>query len=86
MRTLLLAGACIVLISGPALACRGTAEYPQAFNQLEQSNIPSVRMKELIEQLTQGQSLHEEGHRQGDMDKMGKSLRMLDGIKGEIGM
>ena len=86
MRTLLLAGACIVLISGPALACRGTAEYPQAFKQLEKSNIPSERMKELMEQLSQGQSLHENGHRQGDMGKMGESLRMLDGIRGEIGM
>ena len=85
MKALLLAGACIILISGPALACRGTAEFPQAYNQLEQSNIPSERMKELMEQLSQGQSLHAEGHRQGDMGNMGKSLRMLDGIKGEIG-
>ena len=86
MRALLLAGACIVMISGPALACRGTTEYPQAFNQLEQSNISSERMNELIEQLSEGQSMHEEGHRQSNMAKVGKSLRILDGIKPEIGM
>ena len=86
MRTLILAGACIVAISGPALACRGTVEFPQVSEQLEQSNISSERMKELIEQLSQGQSLHEEGHRQGNMAKMGGSLRILDGIKADIGM
>ncbi len=85
MRLLLLAGACILAFSAPALACRGTAEYPQAFNQLEQSSISSERMKDLMDQLSQGQSLHEEGHRQGDMRKMGDSIRILDGIKGKIG-
>ena len=85
MRTLLLAGACIVAISGPALACRGTTEYPQAFEQLNQSKVPAERMKELMDQLSQGQVMHEEGHRQGDGGKMGRSLRILDGIKAEIG-
>ncbi len=85
MRTLLLAGACIVAISGPALACRGTTEYPQAFEQLNQSKIPAVRMKELLDQLSQGQAMHEHGHRQGDGGKMSQSIRILDGIKGEIG-
>ncbi len=86
MRALLLAGACIVMISGPALACRGTTEYPQAFNQLEQSKISPERLNELIEQLTQGQAMHEKGHRQGNMAQIGKSIRILDGIKPEIGM
>ncbi len=86
MRALLLAGACIVMISGPALACRGTTEYPQAFNQIEQSKISSERLNELIEQLRQGQAMHDEGHRQGNMAQIGESIRILDGIKGEIGM
>ena len=30
--------------------------------------------------------MHGEGHRQGDMGKMGQSLRILDSIKPEIGM
>ncbi len=86
MRTLLLASACIVVISGPALACRGTVEYPKALEQVEQSTVSANRLEKLREQLSQGQAMHEDGHRQGDMGKMGESLRMLDGIKGEIGM
>lgn len=86
MRTLLLAGACIAAISAPALACRGTTEYPQALEQLRQSTIPAERMKNFMEQLSRGQAMHEEGHRQGDMGKMGQSLRILDGIKPGIGM
>ncbi len=85
MRTLLLAGACIVAISAPALACRGTTEYPQALEQLNQSTIPAERMNELRDQLSRGQAMHEQGHRQGDGGKMGRSLRVLDGIKAEIG-
>ena len=85
MKTLLLASACIVVISGPALACRGTAEYPKALEQIEQSTVSANRIQELREQLSQGQAMHEEGHRQGDMGKMGESLRILDGIRGEIG-
>jgi hypothetical protein len=85
MRTLLLAGAFIVVIAGPALACRGTTEFPQAFEQLEQSNIPPERKMELGEQLSQGQSMHESGHSQGNMSQMGGSLQILDEILKEIG-
>ncbi len=85
MRTLLLASAFIVVIAGSALACRGTTEFPQAFEQLEQSNISPERKMELGEQLSQGQSMHEDGHSQGDMGKMDGSLQMLDEIMKEIG-
>ena len=85
MRTLLLAGAFTVAIAGPALACRGTTEFPQAFDQLEQSNVSPERKTELGEQLSQGQSMHEDGHSQGDMGKMGGSLQILDEIMKEIG-
>ena len=85
MRTLLLAGAFIVVIAGPALACRGTTEFPQAFEQLEQSNISPERKMELGEQLSQGQSMHKSGHSQGDMSQMGGSLQILDEILKEIG-
>jgi hypothetical protein len=85
MRTLLLASAFIVVIAGPALACRGTTEFPQAFEQLEQSNVSEARKKELREQLGQSQSMHEDGHSQGDRGKMGGSLQTLDEIMKEIG-
>ncbi len=85
MRTLLLAGAFTVVIAGPALACRGTVEFPQALEQLEQSNVSEERKTELREQLGQGQSMHADGHSQSDMGKMGESLQILDEILKEIG-
>ncbi len=85
MKPLLFATACIVVISGPALACRGTVEFPEVSTQLEQSDISSERMDELIQLLSQGQTLHEEGHSQGDGGKMGAGLRILDEVKREIG-
>ena len=85
MKTLLFATACIVVISGPALACRGTTEFPEVFTQLEQSTISPERMDELIQRLSQGQAMHEEGHSQGDGSKMGAALGILDEIKREIG-
>ena len=85
MRTLLLASACILMISGPALACRGTDEFPQAFEQLDRSTVSAERMVELRELLSQGQSMHYEGHSQGDGAKLVESLRILDQILAEIG-
>lgn len=85
MRTLLLAGAFTVVMAGPALACRGTTEFPQAFDQLEQSDASPERKAELREQLSEGQSMHEEGHSQSDMSKMSGSLQVLDEILKEIG-
>ncbi len=84
MRTLLLASACMVLISGPALSCRGTAEYPQFFIQLEQSKSSPERVEALMAMSSQGQTMHMEGHRQGDMGKLLTSLRILDELKEAI--
>ena len=80
MRTLLLAGACVIFISGSALACRGTTEYPEVFQKLDSST-----MTELWEELSRGKAIHEEGHRLGDEAKMEDSLRILDAIKQKIG-
>jgi len=85
MRTLLLAGAFVIVIAGPALACRGTTEFPQALEQLEQSTISPERKTELREQLGQGQAMHDDGHSQGDMSQMGGSLQILDEVLKEIG-
>ncbi len=81
MRIFLLASACMVLIAGPALACRGTAEYPQISIQLEQSKSSPERVETLMAMLNRGQTMHEEGHRQGDIDKLLTSLRILDELK-----
>lgn len=84
MKTLLFASACIVLISGPALACRGSAEYPEIATQLEQSKNSPERNSALMKMLSQGQSMHQEGHRQGDMAKLLASLRILDALNAEL--
>ena len=85
MRTMLLASAFIVVIAGPALACRGMVEYPQVITQLEQSSMPSEQKDDLMAQLLVGHALHQEGHRQGEKAKRAAALRILDWIKSEIG-
>ncbi len=84
MRLLLLTGVCLVLISGSALACRGTAEFPQVNEQLQSSTLSRERLDALLEQLTQGAAMHEDAHQQGDMSKMGQSIRILDDIKEQM--
>ena len=81
MRLLLLTGVCLVLISSSALACRGTAEFPQTNQQLQSSTLSPERLDALLKQLTQGATMHEEAHQQGDMSKMGESIRILDDVK-----
>ncbi len=84
MRYLLLTGVCLVLISSSALACRGTAEYPQVNEQLQSSTLSPERLDALLKQLTQGTAMHEEAHQQGDMSKMGQSIGILDGVKAQL--
>ncbi len=84
MRYLLLTGVCLVLISSTALACRGTTEYPQVNEQLQSSTLAPERLDALLKQLTQGAAMHEEAHQQGDMSKMGQSIRILDGVKEQL--
>ncbi len=84
MRYLLLTGICLVLISGSALACRGTAEFPQVNEQLQSSTLSPERLDALLEQLTQGALMHEEAHQQGDLSKMGQSIGILDGVKEQM--
>ncbi len=84
MRTLLIASVCMAVLVSPALACRGTAEYPQISKQLEQLKGSPERTNALMEKVRQGQSMHQEGHRQGDMGRLLTSLRILDELKEEV--
>ena len=84
MRTLILAGVLIALVATPALACRGTAEYPEAAADIAQSTLTPERKKEILDQLNVGNALHKESHREGNMKKMSESVRILDGIKRQI--
>ena len=85
MRTLILAGALIALVATPAFACRGTMEYPEAAADIAQSTLTPERKKELLDQLSVGNALHKESHRESNMTKMGESIRILDGIEAQIG-
>ncbi len=85
MRTLLIASAFIVVIAGPALACRGTTEYPDTAKKIEQSTLSPGRREELLRHLNRGDVMHKEAHRIGDMGLMGESIRILDGINPQIG-
>ncbi len=84
MRLLLLTSFCLVLISGSALACRGTAEFPQVHEQLQSSTLSPERLNALLKQLTQGAAMHEDAHQQGDMSKMGQSIGILDDVKAQL--
>jgi hypothetical protein len=84
MRLLLLTSVCLVLISGSALACRGTTEFPQVNRQLQSSTLSPERIDALQEQLAQGTAMHDEAHQQGDMSKMGQSIRILDDVKEQM--
>ena len=85
--TFLAAGALAVvatLAAGPALACRGTAEYGQVAAQLEQANLPAAEKGALAERLRAGEALHQRGHELDSGDVRKKSLAILDEIKAEL--
>ena len=70
MRTLILASVLIALVTTPAFACRGIAEYPEAASDIAQSMLTPERKKELLDQLGVGNALHKQAHRESDMMKM----------------
>ena len=84
MRTLIIAIAGVVLVSGTALACRGTTEFPEASAQLEKLTVSSALMQELQAELDRGQAMHENGHKVGDGNMMAQSLQILDDTKRKI--
>ncbi len=79
-----LAAAGIALVSTPALACRGTAEYPEAADDITQSTLTPERKNELLDQLNVGNALHKQAHRENDMMKMVDLIRILGGINAQI--
>lgn len=84
MKTLLLVGACVALVTTPAFACRGTAEYPAAFAQLAKSDLPRAQKDEYKAKLDQGEKLHRRGHELDDAALRQDSLKILDEIKAKI--
>ena len=84
MKTLMLTCACIALFSATALACRGTAEYPQVAVQLAQLDRPAAEIEYLAKSLQVGDSLHRRGHELDSQDLRQESLKILDEIKTKI--
>ena len=84
MKTLLFTCACVALVTAPALACRGTAEYPQAAAQLAQSNLSAADKEALSKRLQEGDAIHRRGHERDNKDLMLESLKILDDIKAKI--
>ena len=73
-----------LLFAGPALACGGTAEYPQTAEALAQSNLSPERKAELEKSLEDGWALHSESHAEGDSAKMGESILILRRLQAQI--
>jgi len=84
MRTLLLTCACLAFVSAPALACRGTAEYPEVALQLAQASIAAAAKDALTNRLDAGDVLHRRGHEIDSIELMKESLKILDEIKAQI--
>ena len=84
MKTLLLASACAMLIAAPALACRGTVEYPELAVQLANADLPAEQKQTLATRLEEGEALHRKGHDNDDKNLRQESLSILDEIKAEI--
>jgi hypothetical protein len=83
MKALLIAATAVAL-AGPALACGGTAEYPQTAETLAQSSLTPERKAELEKSLQEGWTMHSESHEQGDGAKMGQSMQMLRQLQAQI--
>ena len=84
MRLFVIAGLVLLATSTSAFACRGTAEYSEAYQQLAKADIPADRKAVLKERLDQGQKIHDQGHVKDSMELRMKSLLILDEIKNEL--
>jgi hypothetical protein len=84
VKTLLLTCAFATLMAAPALACRGTAEYPDVTVRLASANLPAGEKEALSKQLKEGEVLHDRGHARDDAALRQESLKILDEIKAKL--
>jgi hypothetical protein len=73
-----------LLLAGPALACGGTAGYPQTAEALAQSNLTPERKAELEKTLEKGWALHSQSHEEDGGAKMGQSILILRQLQAQI--
>ncbi len=83
IKMLVLATVCLA-ISMPALACRGTSQFPEAAAVLAAADMSAETKKDLQERLSDAEALHARGHEIGNGVMMGKALMVLDEIKAEV--
>ena len=86
MRYLLLACISAVLLSSPALACRGTVEYSEVKVRLAMADLPSADKAVYQQRLEEGWALHQNGHDEKSKELRKQSLKILDEIKVKVGM
>jgi hypothetical protein len=86
MRTLLLSCVAIAMVCGPALACRGTAEFPEVEAHLVMADLSEADRAAYAEQLQEGIALHEQGHELDSQEVRQQSLEILDDLKVKLGM
>jgi hypothetical protein len=84
VKTLLLTCICSVLISAPALACRGTAEYPDLALRLAAADLPAAEKAGMTARFKEGEAMHQRGHELDDAALRQQSLDILDAIKAKI--
>jgi hypothetical protein len=69
------------MTTAPAMACRGTVEYPQVVLALAEAGILPAEKSRLEEKLEKGEALHRQAHELGRPDIGQESLAILDEIK-----
>ncbi len=84
MKALLTVAVAVVALTGPALACGGTTEYPQTAERLKQTPLTAERKAQLEQALNQGWTLHSDAHNASDGAKMAESMRQLRALQAEI--
>ncbi len=74
----------LVAVSLPALACRGSAEFPQALQTLAQAEMPEDQKLNIRARLREAEALHSRGHEEGNGAMMGRALMVLDDVKAKM--
>ena len=85
MKNLILAAVIVLLSTAPALACLGVTEFPETEKLLDGLNLSAEDRAELMKDFRKGERIHTEGHETNDMNKMGQSMMILEGVKKQIG-
>ena len=81
MKLVIFALALFFISASIASACSGADGYPKAVKVLEKSQHLSAKQKALLmKDLMAGVSMHEDGHKTGDMTKMRQSLQTLQSL------